>query len=95
MPPPNLCLSVYRIDGLKLDEIWDAGQKVILAMPERKTLYGVADIKARIVEREKLEIEPDKLPCRHANIVGWPENDARQLSIAQKLAAEAKLILKH
>ena len=95
MPPRNLRLSVYRIYGLKLDEIWGAGQKVILAMPERKTLYGVADIKAGIVEREKLEIEPDKLPCRHANIVGWPENDARQLSITQKLAAEAKLILKH
>ena len=95
MPPHTLRLSVYRINGLKIDEIWSVGKKVILAMTQRKTLYGVADIKAGRVEREELKVEPDKLPCRHANIVGWPDDQARQLSIAQALAAEAKLILKH
>lgn len=94
MPPSNLRLSVCRIEGLQIDEIWNEGQKVILAMPQRKTLYGVADIKAGIVKRETLEINPDKLPSRHANIIGWPEAPAKQMSIAQTLAAEAKLKLK-
>jgi hypothetical protein len=95
MPPRNLHLSVYRIDGLRLDEIWDIGQnKVIKTMPQPRKLYGVADIKARVVEEAQLTIVPDKTPSLHANIVGWPEAQAAQLSIAQELAAEAKLILK-
>lgn len=94
MPPPNLRLSVCRIDGLRIDEIWEEGQKVILAMPQQKTLYGVADIKAGVVEGVKLKIDPDPVPCRHTNIVGWPEEDAKQLSIAHELAAEARLALK-
>lgn len=94
MPPTNLCLSVCRIEGLQIDEIWHEGQKVIRAMLQQKTLYGVADIKAGIVEGRTLKIEPDKLPCRHANIIGWSEEEAKQLSIAQELAAEARLVLK-
>ena len=95
MPPLDKCLSVYRIDGLQLDEIWDIGQNmVVLAMPQPRKLYGVADIKAGIVEREKLEIDPDDVPPRHANIIGWPEDQAQQMSIAQGLAAEAILVLK-
>jgi len=94
MPPINLRLSVSRIHGLALEEIWDIGLAVILDMREQKTLYGVADIKAKTVEKEKLTILPDKLPSLHANVVGWPEDVAEQMSIAQELAAEAKLILK-
>lgn len=94
MPPPNLHLSVQRIDDLKKEEVWAIGESVLLAMRDRKNLYGVADIKAVVVERENLSIVPDKLPSRHADIVGWPEDDARQMSIAQEFAAEAKLILK-
>ena len=94
VPPSNLRLSVYRVEGLNLDKIWGIGQKVVDTIPEPRTLYGVADIKARVVERESLKIIPDKLPCRHADIINWPSEDARQLSIAQKLAAESRLILK-
>jgi hypothetical protein len=95
MPPRDLHLSVYRIDGLRLDEIWDIGQnRVISTMPQPRKLYGVADIKVLTVEKEKLKIDPDNVPLRHANIVGWPEDQAAQLSIAQELAAEARLILK-
>lgn len=94
IPPSDMQLSVYRIDGLKPDEMWDIGQNVVDKMPETRNLYGVADITARIVERETLKIKPDKLPSRHANIFNWPSEDARQLSIAQKLAVQSKLVLK-
>lgn len=94
-PPPNLQLSVYRIDGLTLDEIWKIGKEnVVDSMAEPRNLYGIADVKARVVEEEKLTIMPDNLPSRHANILDWPSEEARWLSITQRIAAEAKLILK-
>ena len=95
MPSPDdLRLSVFRIDGLKLDEVWEIGQKeVIDVLPQPKTLYGRADIKASKVRKFDLEIEPTNTHSRHADTCGWPEK-AKHKSVAQQLAAEAKLILK-
>ena len=94
MPPPNLRLSVFRIDGLSLEAVWEIGQReVIDALPQPKTLYGMADIKASKVEGFGLEVEPSNTPPRHADVCGWPEK-AKHKSVAQQLAAEAKLILK-
>ncbi len=95
MPPPDLRLSVFRIDGLKLDGVWTIGQKeVINNMPEPRTLYGMADIKASKVRASDLEIEPSNTPPRHADICGWPEEKEKRKIIALELAAEAKLVLK-
>jgi len=95
MPPTDLKLSVFRIDGLGLKEIWETGQKhVIENMPTPKTLYGLADIKVSKVQERYLTVDPDNEPPRHANIIGWPESIARRQSIAQELAAEASLMLK-
>lgn len=94
MPPNNLRLSVQRIDELTIEEVWNLGKHVVSGMPDPKPqLYGVGDIEAGVIERVNLTISPDKLPSRHANINNWPADRARQLSIAQELAAEAKLIL--
>ena len=94
MPPPDLRLSVFRIDGLKLEEVWTIGQReVIDVLPEPKTLYSMADIKASKVREFDLGIEPTNTPPRHADICGWPEK-AKHKSVAQQLAAESKLILK-
>jgi len=95
MPPPNLHLSVFRIDGLQWEEIWEIGQiKVMDAMPKPRELRGIADVKALKVQENGLEIEPDNIPPRHANIIGWPEEKEKQKMIAQGLAAEATLVLK-
>ena len=95
MPPPDSRLSVFRIDGLKLEEVWEIGQrKVINKMPEPRTLYGMADIKVSKVLELELRVEPNQLPSRHANICGWSEDKSKQKSIAQQLAAEANLIIK-
>lgn len=95
MPPTDLKLSVFRIDGLNLEDIWVIGQKhVIDNMPKPKILYGIADIKVFKVQEKELSVDPDNNPIRHANIVGWPENIAGRQSIAQELAAESTLILK-
>lgn len=99
MPPPSLRLSVFRIDGLSTETVWDIGQReVINAMPQpSRTLYGMADVKVLSVQGKNLVVDPDNTPVRHANIVGWPEgpeNKARRQSIAQELAADARLVLK-
>jgi hypothetical protein len=99
MPPPNLKLSVFRIDGLGLKQIWEMGQTQVLAtMPKSvaatKRINGIADIKVSKVQRLSLNVQPTGSPSRHANICGWPEEKERQKSIAQELAAEAALKLK-
>ena len=74
MPPSDLRLSVFRIDGLKLEEIWEIGQtEVINVMTQPKILHGMAKIKVSKVREQKLEIDPDNDPIRHANIIGWPQ----------------------
>ena len=94
MPSPDLRLSVIRIDGLQLEEIWEIGQReVIDAMSQSRELKGIADVKALKVQENDLGIEPDNIPSRHANIIGWPEEKEKQKIIAQELAAEAKLVL--
>ncbi len=93
MPPLDLKLSVFRIHGLSRSEIWDIGDEKVAAIMG-KTLKGVAEIKAEKVFNEELDINPNEPPTRHANITGWPEEKAKRQSIAQELAAEAKLVLK-
>lgn len=95
MPPPDLCLSVFRIDGLTLEEVWEMGEReVINFMAQPKELYGLADIKVSRVKEVNLEVNPNDNPPRHANIIGWPPEKARQKLIAIELAARAKLVLR-
>jgi hypothetical protein len=58
MPTRSLKLSVFRIEGLSLIEIWGIGQReVIDVMAVKKNLYGMADIKAQKVQDVELAIE--------------------------------------
>jgi hypothetical protein len=94
MPPPNHKLSVFRIDNLSETEIWKIGfNKVISKMNPPRNLHGRADILALNILENNLQIEPDNIPPRHADIVGWPELKEEQKSIAQELAAKASLML--
>jgi hypothetical protein len=86
-------VSVFRVDGLIAAQIWEIGDEI--AETRDRTLYARGDIKAREVGRSGLDIVPAQPPPRHANIVGWPENDKpRQKLIALQLAAVATLVLK-
>ena len=94
MPPPNHRLSVFRIDNLSETEIWKIGfNKVISKMNPPRNLHGRADILALNILENNIQIEPDNIPPRHADIVGWPELKEEQKSIAQELAAKASLML--
>src|SRR4030042_2853744 len=93
-PPPNLCLSVFRIDGLAIEDVWQIGQEqVINRMVQDRNLYGMADIKAEKVRDLNLSIDADNNPPRHASIVGWPQKKSKQKLITQELAANSKLVL--
>ena len=86
-------VSVFRVDGLIAAQIWKIGGEI--AKERDRTLYARGDIRAREVRRTGLDILPAEPPPRHANIIGWPENDKpRQKILALQLAAAATLSLK-
>jgi hypothetical protein len=94
-PSSTLRLSVFRIDGLSIEEVWQIGQSnVVDRMNEPRNLYGIADIRVSGVRDVDLDIHPDNTPPRHACIVGWPEDKSKQILIQLELAAKAKLVLR-
>ena len=94
-PPSNLRLSVFRIDKLTLEEVWEIGRvNVVSAMPlPKENVYGFANIIASAVYKTHLDVDPDNNPPRHADIVQWPQEKSERKSIAQELAAKATLRL--
>ena len=92
-PPPNLRLSVFRIDGLILEEVWEIGRVNVAPLPG-KDVYGFANIMASAVYKTHLDVDPDNNPPRHADIVQWPQEKSERKSIAQELAAKATLRLR-
>jgi hypothetical protein len=94
-PSSTLRLSVFRMDGLSIEEVWAIGQSnVVDRMSEPRSLHGLADIKASAIRDVDLQIDPDNVPRRHACIVGWPEDKSKQILIQLELAAKAKLVLR-
>ncbi len=94
-PPPNLCLSVFRIDSLSAQEIWTNGQiNVINRMLQPHPLYGFANIKVSEVQATSLTVDPDDNPPRHASIMGWPQDKSERILMTQELASKAKLVLR-
>ncbi|HUE81822.1 MAG TPA: hypothetical protein VMM84_06880 [Pyrinomonadaceae bacterium] len=86
-------VSVFRIDGLTESAIWGIGDYI--ALKRERTLYGRGDTTANQVRNAGLDISSDEPPPRHANLIGWPENDkGRHKLIALQIAAVATLVLK-
>ena len=86
-------VSVFRTEGLEETAIWDIGSSV--AAKRERTLHARGDTKASEIMKLGLKISPSEPPPRHANLVGWPENDKpRQKLIALQVAAVATLVLK-
>ena len=88
--PRSMETSVFRIRGLRADEIWDLGQRLV-AGPLGRPLRARADITTREVLEVGLAIHPDNRPERHATIRGWPEEKERQMILATELAAASQL----
>ncbi len=74
-------------------EVWRLGEHHVSG-PTEKTLHGRAEVLASQVETAGLRLNPDNVPERHADIVGWPQAKDEQLSLAQELAEVAALRLR-
>lgn len=94
MPPSNRRLSVFRILGLSPNEMWAIGETVGSQRALPLSPLARADIKASSVTDAGLEINADDIPPRHANIVGWPEDDSAIKLKAIELAEKAQLHLR-
>ena len=96
MPPLDFELSVYRIDGLSENEMWGIGRDYVIALSKGKiqAIFGIAEIKANIVQKV-LTVETNGSPHpRHSLITGWPIEKAECKMIAIDFASAAKPILK-
>jgi hypothetical protein len=90
MPNRERELSVFRIQDLPEEQIWEIGQRYV-SEPQSKTLYARGDVLASVVTENNLTIDPDDHPPRHANVLGWPEDKSAQKLIATELANQATL----
>ena len=85
--------SVFRIKDLTSNDIWTLGESEV-ASKVSKTLYGRADILSSVIITNKLTIDQDDKPPRHANITSWPTEKSEQKLIALELASQAHLYLR-
>lgn len=84
--------SVFRTVDLDDEQVWGIGSPI--AVERKRVLRARADFLAGAVAATALRLEPDNVPARHANIVGWPEEKAAQLMLASVIVAEANLLLR-
>ncbi len=95
LPPPDLTVSVFRTQGLNEEQTWElAERKIISRQKHKKTLKGRADSTPSKIENVGLNIIPDNIPPRHANITGWPVEKDEQKMLAAELANKSTLVLK-
>lgn len=90
--PSDQCTSVFRIDGLTENEIWDLGMRFV-AGPRARRIHARADITVSNILNLKLSVRPDEPPVRHALIAGWANEKHVRMAKAQELAAQATLRL--
>jgi hypothetical protein len=85
-------VSVFRVHDLEAFDIWAIGTAV--ATSRSASLYARGDVRAQAVRKLQLDVVADKLPSRHANIIGWPNDKPKQKILALELAAAATLVVK-
>jgi hypothetical protein len=79
MPDSTDETSVFRIDNLSMQDVWDLGNEKV-AKIRNKVLLGRGNFIAADVYDRSLDLAPDtNEESRHAAIVGWPmDKDARR-----------------
>ena len=91
LPNQKGATSVYRINGLRDDEIWQIGRDYVAA-PRGGSLIARADVAVSVVNGAGLRVDPQPAPHpRHADIVDWPEGRDDKVQRAQDIAKAASL----
>ena len=60
-PKANPAVSVYRTTDLLDADIWSIGREFV-GVPRQKTILGRAEILARIVRAQDLDVQPEPCP---------------------------------
>lgn len=88
LPEGHRGLSVFRTGGLEQTAIWRLG--LSLAKGRGRNLHGRAEIEGGCVRAVDLCPVPTWPPRRHVELRSWPTEKDAQLSVAQRLAANAR-----
>lgn len=90
--PSDQCTSVFRIDGLAENDVWDMGTRFVAA-PRARRVHARVDINVSKIINMNLSVRPDEPPVRHALIYGWSTEKHARMAKAQELAVQASLKL--
>lgn len=85
--------SVFRTLDLADEMIWRLGDDHVAPL-RKKPVLARAELRAGNVAAVNLRIAPDDSPPRHASISGWPSAKHERMLIAEKLAADARLVVR-
>lgn len=86
MPGKDGKTSIFRVGGLTSAQIVEIGRREV---GQLRTLHGWGAVGASAVLEVGLSFEPNDVPPRHANIIGWPNDQEERIERAQDLAAKA------
>ena len=88
--------SVYRTTGCSERRVWLLGELFVeRKRADRRKILARADVSSDLVFREGLHIRPRLRPHpRHAEIMNWPDEKARQKYKSLAIAQAASLSVK-
>jgi hypothetical protein len=82
--------SVFRTRDLLDSAVWELADRYVAAV-RGQPVIARAELTVVEITAVGLMVEPDRDPPRHANITGWPSAKDEWKSLAQELAAKARL----
>lgn len=83
--------SVYRVSGLDAKALKTIGWLYVGIFRDKRP-KAFAEVKAKKCQLGALRLIPEIGPHpRHANIDGWPDLKSAQMSLAQQIAAQARV----
>jgi hypothetical protein len=83
--------SVFETTGLSNESVWSIGDEHVAG--PRGPVLARGDIAVSHVRESGLVVERSDPPPRHASIIGWPPDKHEVMSMCEKLAKRATLVL--
>jgi hypothetical protein len=94
LPGRDNTTSVFRVDDLTDDQIWQLADEHVTEIPGGRPVVGTGTLLAETVTEAGLRVDPDNDPPRHAVIVDWPDDKSDRKLRALKLASAARLSIR-
>lgn len=86
-PSGRWALSTYCVDGLADDARWELLAKHV------NPLVARVELRTQVFSLAGLIVDPDWVPERHVNIIGWPDEEEARTSIAQEALCKAQTLI--